>query len=254
MHAFQKETSQIVTILDEAYAKIDKINNPAMHWLKSKILMDIKRHSNALKMQLGVDVPNENKKIHAEPITKLFGKEITGKPSSPQDVNKPFNDSSFDVEQKELRIKVDELYPRFLITSSDHLMDSLSDIEIRGVAKKAGLPVTETNPKTINTGYIDQIKEAIQKQIAPVGPETRTDEEIKLDELRASINKLYSEFETIENKAILDTYSDIEIRGVAKKAGLPVTETNPKKLDSKFLDQVKEAIKKQADIIKAGQL
>jgi antitoxin component of RelBE/YafQ-DinJ toxin-antitoxin module len=281
MSPFQKETSQIIEILDHAQKQIESIENPSIQWLKTKIVMDLKRHSNALKQNLGVDISSDLPKPKVAPLTKLFGKEITGKAPVVKDVNKPFRQSSFEVEQKELELKVSELYPRFLTTESDHLLDSLNDIEIRGVAKKAGLPVTETNPKKIDVTFINQIKDAIRLQIKPEGvqenlqvdgnsensvdtpneptsqsnePDLRSDEQKVLDKLRKDVSKLYSVFETLENKSILDTYGDIEIRGVAKKAGLPVTETNPKKIDNKFLEQIKAAIKKQAELEKAGNV
>ena len=73
------------------------------------------------------------------------------------------------------------------------------------------------------------------------------------EELKATIERLLPEFPGLENEAILDTYSDLEIRGIAKKVGLPVTETNPAKIDSKFIDTVKAAIKKNEDLANKGK-
>ena len=80
----------------------------------------------------------------------------------------------------------------------------------------------------------------------------KTPEQIAADELREKVTELYSQFETIETPAILDTYDEMEIRGVGKLAGLPVTETTPKKVDAKFVEQIKEAIKKKKELEAAG--
>lgn len=280
MHPFQQEVTNIVSVLDEAYKQIEAIETPGFQHVKNKVLMTIQRESGALKMQIGIDITNNTPKPKAAPLKKMFGKVIGEVKHAPADVNKPVNDTPNEVALKELRMRVDELWPKFLSTSADHILDSVSDIEIRGVAKKAGLPVTEDNPKRITTEFIEQIIAAIQKQIEPETPNLgtgdnpdedldidvdspdnkapileplKTQEEIALDQFRATVDKLYSEFNKIENKAIIDSYADIEIRGVAKKAGLPVTEDNPKKVDNKFLDQVKAAIKKKADLEKIAQ-
>lgn len=274
MSPFQEETTELISILDDAIAKIDKINNPDIHWLKTKIQMDLKRHSTALKMQLGQEF-EAMAKPQRQPLKKLFGKEVVVN-KVVTDVNKPGNERSFEVEEKELKVKVDELYEKFLLADAEAIISSINELEIRGVANKAGLPVTETHPKTITTGFIDQIKEAIRKQLAPGKSDENSEningdpdetgsgedgnsgkgpltEEIAVNELRQAVDKLYIDFPSLENKEITDTYGDIEIRGVAKKAGLPVTETQPAKIDAKFLNQIKAAIKKQAEINKLGE-
>lgn len=74
-----------------------------------------------------------------------------------------------------------------------------------------------------------------------------------ISELQESANKLYPEFNGLENTAILDSYSDLEIRAVAIKAGLPFTETSPKKVTAKTIDQIKAAITKKAEMDAIGK-
>lgn len=249
MHPFQAEISEILGHLQEAHAKIEAVHNQEILLLRNKILQNLKREIDILKLQLGIE-PDLNRppmiNPHAGPLKRMFGKDITPAVNRPAaDVNKPFHQTVEDVELAELRLKADELYPKFLSASSDHLLDSVSDIEIRAVAKKAGLPVTETNPDRITTAYIDQIKTAIQQQNAGKDVDL-TDKNI--DEPGKKIDALYSEFTTIENKEILEVYSDPEIREVALMAGLPVTAKTPAKIDAKFLNQIKNAIKKQLEL------
>lgn len=261
MSPFHKENSAIIDILDHAQKQIMAVDNPQIDWLKQKILMDLKKHSSALKMNMGIDVSPDVPKPSGGPLKKMFGKEITvTAPPRPQNPIAPFSESSFEISEKELAEKVDYLYPRFLSTPLDQLIDSLSDIEIRGVAKKAGLPVTEDEPKKITTQFVDQIVKAIQAQgvfanagVLPVNFDELSEEEKELAVLKADVDKLYDVLEELSNKEILESYSELQIRGVAKKAGLPVTEDEPAKIVSTFITQIKEAKAKQLEIANAGK-
>jgi hypothetical protein len=246
MHPFQSEINEILIYLQEAYSKIEKVHNPDMLLLRNRILLDMKRHIDMLKLQLGIEPGSDMPQLinpHSAPIKKLFGKDVTTPGNRHADVNKPFQQTPEDVELAELRLKADELYPRFLVTPSDNLLDSVSDIEIRAVAKRAGLPVTETNPQRITVAYIDQIKKAIQQH--NVGKEISDD---TISVLARSKEVLYTEFSATANKEILELYSEPEVREVARMAGLPVTENSPPKIDKKFLDQIKAAINKKAEL------
>lgn len=64
----------------------------------------------------------------------------------------------------ELAQEVELIYEGFTARDNDELRDSLTDIQIRGVAHKAGLSVTQTNPERITNEFIDQIKAAIIKK------------------------------------------------------------------------------------------
>lgn len=83
----------------------------------------------------------------------------------------------------------------------------------------------------------------------PSGPFVKpaTADEVALQELIARIDAVYPTFTGLGNDEILNSLDDLEIRGIAKKAGLPVTETNPEKIDGKFIDQVKDAITKNEE-------
>ena len=77
----------------------------------------------------------------------------------------------------------------------------------------------------------------------------------KQNEANELIEKLPALIELMlkeEADIILDTMSDLEIRAVGKKAGLPVTETSPEKVDAHFIGQIKDAFAKQAEIANAG--
>lgn len=322
MHPFDKENRLIIGILSDAHDSIQNINNPEMLALKGRILGDLRKHINSLSVQLDLPIKDEPKAQGRQPITKMFGRTLTSvrKTLPAPDVNKgKFKQTTSDIELAELRVKVDELYNRFLSTPDDHLIDSLSDIEIRGVAKKAGLPVSENDPKTINTGFIKAIKDAIQKQMnindlgeagsekekgagatepltpaepiipaEPTGPtleenttleskenaqgpadltgekvnekteehpdadknleSAKEDEQNKDKEGEAykeRVTELYGKIVSLDNNKILADYTELEIRGVAKLAGLPVTEDSPKKIDKAFVNNLKNTVVKK---------
>lgn len=54
----------------------------------------------------------------------------------------------------------------------------------------------------------------------------------------SNIKTLYSDFPTIEPKDLMDKYSETEIRGVAKMAGLP----HSSKIDTKYINSIKKAM------------
>lgn len=274
MNPFQKETAEIAVILDEAAQKIAAIDNPEIAALKTKILMDLKRHSNSMKQNIGVDISQGTHVVAPAPLRKMFGRVLGEAKQTPTNVSPeaPFSESSFEVAEKELAARVEYLYPKFTSTPADQIIDSFTDIEIRGIAKKAGLPVTEDEPKKITAKFIDQVIAAINANPPAVNepasdplldenkepplPENfdqLSDEDKELAVVRKDVDTLYKAMDTLSNKTILEDYSNIEIRGIAKKAGLPVTEDEPAKLDSKFITQIKEAKATQLKIANAGK-
>lgn len=89
--------------------------------------------------------------------------------------------------------------------------------------------------------------------IPPAG-KVLTPEDIAADEIRAVVDQLYPEFLNIDTASIVDKHSDIEIRAVAKRAGIPVTEKSPKHANAKFVEQIKAAIIKKNEIEAAGNV
>lgn len=86
------------------------------------------------------------------------------------------------------------------------------------------------------------------------GPNTRRSERVAAiqetsqdsagRELVSKTDKLYPDFINIPNDNIRDSYPNVEILAVAKKAGLPVTEDT--KVNNTLIDEIKKAIKKKA--------
>jgi hypothetical protein len=82
---------------------------------------------------------------------------------------------------------------------------------------------------------------------APVKPgEQRSPATLVGEELSLEVNAIYEGFTERENDEIIDSLTDLQIRGVAKKAGMEVTETKPERLTNSFIDEIKESIKKKA--------
>lgn len=188
-HAFEQEARLIISVLDKAHAQISAIDNTEMDARKYAILNDLKKHSNALRLEVGEDIPTSElqpkSKAIGGPLKKMFGKDIVrpavkkGVEETKPAVTPPKIKTAEETALEELRKEVDSLYGRFLETPNDQLIDRESDIAIRGVAKMAGLPVTDKSPKNINSKFIDSIKEAITKknEIAAAGNVSTEDEE-----------------------------------------------------------------------------
>lgn len=76
----------------------------------------------------------------------------------------------------------------------------------------------------------------------------KTAEENAAEELKAAVDQLEPFFMEIENDKLIDEQPDLVLRGIAKRAGLPVTEDNPKKVDAKYVASIKAAIKKADEL------
>ncbi len=97
------------------------------------------------------------------------------------------------------------------------------------------------------------------KKLQPIPAHTQTIKEISQQrseeanqvaqsELQTKVDTIYPLFKDMSVEEILDNYNELEIRAVGKKAGLPVTEISPKKVDVKFIKQIKTAIEKKAEL------
>jgi hypothetical protein len=156
--SFKKDYQDIIDLLENAKTGIESVTNPEIQMLVTRLKLDLTKHINFLKVRIG-EAPDAEAKPAAVPLKKVMGRVIGG----------PVIPSSLKItpralEMEEVKAKVEDIYGKFAITDSDQLYDTLSDIEIRGVAKKVGLPVTDNTPKRITVEFINQIKDAIVKQ------------------------------------------------------------------------------------------
>lgn len=249
-NAFANETSKMIDVLKKAHQEIEAIEMPSDAVpLKTRVLNDFKKHITMLCINNGEALDHSfqvtETRFESQPLLKIMGRDVS---------NATAPEPAFISEQEEIEkqdaIEADEVYNRFLILTNEDILTAISPDIVRAVAKKAGF-VDADIPDSVNAEFIDAVKTAIQTEKAPKF--FKTSKEILFDEIAAKVTKLHDNFLTIESDVILSDYSDIEVRAVAKKAGLPVTETSPKKLDIKFINQVKEAIKKTAEIQKLGE-
>lgn len=240
MHAFQQETTQILNTLEEAYTRIQTVIRPEIEHFRNRILQGLKKEIDILRIQSGLDAiapPESIIPIERIPLKKVMGKDVTVT-TRPKDVNLPYKQTPEDVEYFELQTRADELYPKILATPSDNLLDSVTEQEMRALAKKAGLPVTNDNPKRITIEYIDKIKAAIREKNSRVNPPPSIE--------TTSINKqeTYGEFSKTDNKTIFEIYSEEEIKEFGRLAGLPMSPKMPLRIDNKVLNDIKAAIRK----------
>lgn len=185
-NAFEAEAKLMISVLQKAHAQISAIDNTEMDARKFAILNDLKKHENALRLEIGEDISTSElqpkSKAIGGPIAKMFGKEIKRpeemKPAEEMKPSTPKIKTAEEIALDELRQEVDNLYGRFIATPTDDLLDRESDIALRGVAKKAGLPVTDKSPKKVDAKFIETIKEAIKKkaEIESLGNESGTNQ------------------------------------------------------------------------------
>lgn len=231
---------QIVKLLTKAADKVaqlkEEFNNsftdPELTAIASRVNGDLAKIDSFLRIQAGTPV-TDNTVSGSNTVKTMFGKPV------PQNKKQALAD--FDLNEDaivpdaknqaglELKEKVATLYPQFSKLTSDEILDSLSDLEIRGVAKKAGLAVTEKNPKTLNSEFIAKIKEAIakkeeleaaeasaklsgeEKKEAEKEEENEASDDQKFDDLTLEYNQLEEEIKTAkENKVHHKTIEKME--------------------------------------------
>lgn len=124
-----------------------------------------KKLTNPLEFRLGlVEAAQNTDEITGgfPTVTKLLGKDFrqgeTAKVDTPVEKIK----TADQLAAEELTRQVDELLPNFLTIESSTLLDEQPDMVLRGIAKRAGLPVTEEEPEKMSVKYIDEIKTALQ--------------------------------------------------------------------------------------------
>lgn len=110
---------------------------------------------------------------------------------------------------------------------SNQLTQNFNDIAPLDFVPKPAEPLTKMFGREFNPPQQPTLKNV------SIG---KTHEEVD-NELQNIIN-LYSDFPTIEPKDLLDKYSETEIRGVAKMAGLPHSD----KIDTKYISSIKKAM------------
>ena len=68
-----------------------------------------------------------------------------------------------------------------------------------------------------------------------------------VDKLRTDVAKAYAAFPTMSNKDIRNTLSEVELRGVAKMAGLPWSKEDVAHITDAYITEIKRAIEDKAD-------
>lgn len=261
--AFKEDYDNIIDILSHAKSEIDKIKNPDILSLTTRMRFDLEKHINMLKTRIGDAGQSQAVRIK-QPLLKVMGKIVATPEGTPVETPKPIITASREIEKEELKQKVEDIYTQFYSTPTDQLWDTLSDIEVRAVAKKAGLPVTDSTPKRITPEFINTIKGAIQKHMAaPVQNVNDLDiKDLQLTQgalppaesnffnqtndklVTTSENTmLLNELTQLSNNAILEAYEPEQIIGFAAMAGIQAPANV--KVDSKFVTQIKEAVKAQ---------
>ena len=240
---FKEEKETMLGILQSAHDDIEAgILSVGAAQVKNNILRDLKKHINILSTHLKIDINNKHsltgEKPERTPVTSIFGKKLVFKADS-----KAVAKSSNRIVEIETKQQSEELKNRFVLMSTEDILNNLDDEQIMGVASLVGI-LRDKDEKLPD--FVDKIREAVKASIA------KSPMEIAAEELKAEAEKLYPHFVGMEVSAILDSYSEPVIKFVAKMVNIPVGENLPKKVDAKFIATIKEAITRKADLEAKG--
>ncbi len=142
-------------VLKDAQAQLNTLLAPLPNLqARSKTVLDTL--INGLGHTIGASETATDKGFAPQTLTEAWGIETREPSPTTVVVEQP------DVEA--LRERAQAAYNTFAERENTDLMVALTELDIRAVAKIAGLDVTPTNPKQIDALYIDKIKEAIKQQ------------------------------------------------------------------------------------------
>lgn len=136
-------------------------------------------------------------------------------------------------------------------TRAEHVFDTLANglafaigEAIPGKSLAVAKPTrTVTGSRTIMGQVVPEEPTPMAKKLVDIQP-SRTD----VDKLREDVAKAYASFPTLSNAEIRNTLSDLELRGVAKAAGLQVTKTEPAHITDAFIQQIRTAMEEKANL------
>lgn len=147
---------EAIAILEDSKNQIHDLleANPT---LQLRISSTFDRLANGLKVVIGETISDNSQPFKMEKLESVFGRKITEK--------KELKVQKTDKKEVDLlRETAAILYETFPEQQSKELIERLSDMEVRAVAKLSGLEVTSTQPAKITVQFIDKIKDAIVKQ------------------------------------------------------------------------------------------
>lgn len=186
---------QMASALISARNDIFLLSNAENKQMVDKITTALTQHINSLTVFSGnFPVTTEHKSVSGQPLTKIMGRHVIVQPKEKnvsislkqhmdniQDEHNSRTETQTDIEFLEIEKKRDDLYDSFLEMETDKIKDDQPELIIRGVAKKAGIPVTNTLPEKITTEFIDQVKDAIKKkkQIDDIANAKKSEDTIK---------------------------------------------------------------------------
>lgn len=155
---FFYEGQTIVNALTEARTKILSIDNPDFFMVKTPIINKLANMINTVRnRQMGLepiffDMPDEGDKaspVEQKPLRKILGRDVT-KPLGLQNAEAQ--------EMEELRRHVAKLQEKFLSLTDEEILDSYSELDIRGLGKILDFPYTETYPQRITIDVVQELR------------------------------------------------------------------------------------------------
>jgi hypothetical protein len=149
-------------------------------------------------------------------------------------------------------LTVQQMVYNLLSETQDQLNEILSD-QRHSLLKSTVNGALNKLKARFRTGSQANTTNNFRKTFAPLSAAAPQEGDIKSpaalegDEISKEIVAIYDSFPFREVDEILDSVDETRIRAVAKKAGLQVTETDPEKINSAFILQIKEAMVKKAE-------
>lgn len=205
--------------LQQAYEKLDEtretignlLSDPKFSAFKNMAAASLTNLSNHFRSRSGSGLIDTARRKF-EPLTPGT-KEATGEVV--EDLKTPAQ-----LEGEQLNADVSALYEGFADRDTSEILDSVDETQLRGVAIMAGMPVTETQPDKLDVAFVEEVKQAIQTQVANKAltdnPDAVAQDEVKaineelkqVEKEKAEVEKSISRARSAERKAELQAKVD----------------------------------------------
>jgi hypothetical protein len=155
----QSNVKEAIQILKDAKDKVNDLLSPLTN-LQTRSNHVLKSLIGGLEFTIGSHHQGATDAVFKpQPLTHVMGVKVERPEKIKIEAATPTNP---DVEA--LRKKAEEAYSTFCERKNADLLEGLTDLELRAVAKMAGMDVSITEPAKIDSQFITKIKAAIQRK------------------------------------------------------------------------------------------
>lgn len=219
---------------------MNDLSDPELEQFRLRVGNSFDTMSRALSVATGgqIDKLGENgSTFQPKPLKKLLDMDVDETVKTTDEAVNPRKE-----EIERIKQEVTDAYEGFLDRDSAEIIDSVEELIIRGVAKRAGMSVDANTPEKITVPFIDEIKEAIIVQRENGDVVNNTD--LSADQMELIEQLLGEAIDTYNNRATAYEYDQMtEAKGLElreRMTDVSKVGDDPREVLQQFIDSLPE--------------